>query len=332
MEMNKTWEDVSIEQPVVTRMLVNSMKKNRLAHAYLLEGKRGTGKKEIAKFLAKTLFCKDIQGEMNPCQACINCRRIESGNHPDVHIIEPDGLSIKKQQIQLLQEEFSKTGVESKQKFYIINHADKMTINASNSLLKFLEEPNQGTTAVLLTEQINKMIDTIISRCQTLSTMTVSKATLSEQITETGINPVLARVVVQLTNSIDQAQILAQDDWFAEARKVVLQLCEVLDSSAGLFFIQEKWIQHFKEREQIEIGLDLLLLYYRDLLSFIIGEEDAVVYRDVLEQLKQRALQLSQKSIVEKMAAILEAKKRLNANVQGQLMMEQLVLKLQEGS
>ncbi|MBM7663402.1 DNA polymerase-3 subunit delta' [Bacillus mesophilus] len=330
--MNKTWEDFSIQQPVVTRMLVNSIKKNRLAHAYLLEGKRGTGKKEIAKFLAKTLFCKDIYGEMNPCHTCVNCRRIESGNHPDVHIIEPDGLSIKKQQIQLLQEEFSKTGVESKQKFYIINHADKMTINASNSLLKFLEEPNEGTTAVLLTEQINKMIDTIISRCQTLSTMTVSKEILSEQLTEAGINPVLARVVVQLTNSIDQAQSLAQDDWFAEARKVVLQLCEVLDSSAGLFFIQEKWIQHFKEREQVEIGLDLLLLYYRDILSFIIGEEDAVVYRDILEQMKQRALQLSQKSIVEKMAAILEAKKRLNANVQGQLMMEQLVLKLQEGS
>jgi DNA polymerase-3 subunit delta' len=330
--MNKTWEEISIQQPVVTRMLTNSIKKNRLAHAYLLEGNRGTGKKEIAKFLAKTLFCKDIQGEFNPCQACINCRRIQSGNHPDVHLIEPEGLSIKKQQIQLLQEEFSKTGVESKQKFFIINHADKMTINAANSLLKFLEEPNQGTTAVLLTEQINKMIDTIISRCQTLSTMNVSKSILGAQLTAEGVNPILARIVVQLTNSLDQAQSLAQDDWFAEARKTVLQLCEVLDSSSGLFFIQEKWIQYFKEREQIENGLDLLLLYYRDLLSIIIGEEEAVVYRDVLEQLKQRALQMSQKRIVEKMAAILEAKKRLNANVQGQLMMEQLVLKLQEGS
>ncbi|WP_456277161.1 DNA polymerase III subunit delta' [Bacillus sp. AK128] len=330
--MNKTWDDIAIQQPVIAKMLTNSIQKNRVAHAYLLEGKRGTGKKQIAILLAKTLFCKDIQAIVNPCHNCINCRRIQSGNHPDVHLIEPDGLSIKKQQIQLLQEEFAKTGVESKQKFYIINHADKMTVNASNSLLKFLEEPNQETTAVLITEQLNKMIDTIISRCQTLSTKTVPKTLLSEQLINEGVNPLVALVVVQLTNSIDQAQSLVQDDWFAESRKIVLQLCEVIDSPSGLFFIQEKWIQHFKEREQIETGLDLLLLYYRDLLSIIIGEEEAVVYRDVLEQQKQRALQLSQKSVVEKMAAILEAKKRLNANVQGQLMMEQLVLNLQEGS
>jgi DNA polymerase-3 subunit delta' len=330
--MSKTWDDLSIHQPVVTKMLTNSLKKNRLAHAYLLEGKKGTGKKEIAKFLAKTLFCKDIQDGVDPCHTCINCRRIESGNHPDVHIIEPDGLSIKKQQIQQLQGEFSKTGVESKLKFYIINHADKMTANASNSLLKFLEEPNQETTAMLLTEQLNQMIDTIISRCQTLSFKAVPKHILTEQLVAEGVKPVFASIIVELTNSLDQAQNLAQDDWFAEARKVVLQLCEVLDSQQGLFFIQEKWMQHFKDREQTERGLDLLLVYYRDLLSIIIGEEETVVYSDELDQLKHRALHISQKRVVEKMAAILEAKKRLSANVQAQLLMEHLVLKLQEGS
>ncbi|WP_246945991.1 DNA polymerase III subunit delta' [Bacillus pinisoli] len=330
--MNKTWDDISLQQPIIAKMLTNSIKKNRLAHAYLVEGKKGTGKKEIAKFLAKSLFCKDLKDGIHPCHICINCKRIESGNHPDVHFIEPDGLSIKKQQIQHLQEEFSKTGVESKKKFYIINHADKMTINASNSLLKFLEEPNQETTAVLLTEQVNKMLDTIISRCQILSTKAVQKSVLTEQLIGEGINPLIAKVVVQLTNSIDEAQNLAQDDWFAESRKIVLQLCEVLDSPSSLFYIQDKWLSHFKEREQTEVGLDLLLLYYRDVLSIMIGEEEAVVYRDVIDHLKQRALQVSRKSVVEKMAAILEAKKRLNANVQGQLMMEQLVLNLQEGS
>ncbi|MFX3864258.1 DNA polymerase III subunit delta', partial [Streptococcus suis] len=93
----------------------------------------------------------------------------DSGNHPDVHWIEPDGQSIKKGQIEALQEEFSKTGVESNQKLYIIRHADKMTNNAANSLLKFLEEPHRGTTAVLLTEQYHRMLPTIISRCQVLS-------------------------------------------------------------------------------------------------------------------------------------------------------------------
>ncbi|MFZ3591009.1 DNA polymerase III subunit delta' [Bacillus sp. DJP31] len=329
--MRLTWDDLSIQQPVVTKMLTNSLSKNRLAHAYLFDGERGTGKKEIAKFLAKTLFCKDPQ-VWTPCHTCVNCRRIESGNHPDIHIVEPDGLSIKKQQIQHLQEEFSKTGVESKQKFYIINHADKMTLNASNSLLKFLEEPNQHTTAILLTEQINQMLDTIISRCQSLSFQAAPRQILVSQLELQGVSSVHARLAVQLTNSLDQALALTQDDWFAEARKVVLQLCEVLDSKQSLFFIQEKWLLHFKDREQTERGLDLLLVYYRDLLSIIIGEVDSVVFSDQMNQLKKHALPMTQKCVIQNMSAILEAKKRLSANVQSQLLMEQLVLNLQEVS
>jgi DNA polymerase-3 subunit delta' len=331
--MSKTWEELSSRQPVVSKMLTKSIKKDRLAHAYLFEGERGTGKKEFALFLAKTLFCRDLN-EITPCNSCINCKRIESGNHPDVHVIEPDGLSIKKQQIGHLQGEFSKTGVESKQKYYIINQADRMTTNASNSLLKFLEEPNNQTTAILLTEQINQMLDTIISRCQTLSFRPVSKQLLVSQLIEEGIQPSSANLVVQLTNSLEQASILAKDDWFAEARKVVLQLCEVLDSNSqhGMIFIQEKWLSQFQDREQNERGLDLLLVYYRDLLSVLIGEEDSIILSDQRDQLKHRALQISQKHVIQKMNAILEAKRRLSANVQSQLLMEQLVLNLQEGS
>ena len=72
---------------------------------------------------------------------CVNCKRIKNGNHPDVHIVEPDGLSIKIEQIRSLRTEFSKSGVESKKKLYVIIDAEKMTIPAANSLLKFLEEP-----------------------------------------------------------------------------------------------------------------------------------------------------------------------------------------------
>ncbi|KAA0543734.1 DNA polymerase III subunit delta' [Bacillus sp. BGMRC 2118] len=331
--MSMTWEELNTRQPIVVKMLTNSLRKNRVAHAYLFEGEKGTGKKEFAIFLAKSLFCQQAVG-INPCLTCSNCKRIASGNHPDVHIIEPDGLSIKKQQIQHLQEEFSKTGVESKHKYYIINQADKMTPNASNSLLKFLEEPNEFTTAILLTEQNNQMLDTILSRCQTLSFKPMPKQILISQLIEEGISPDTANVVVQLTNSKEEAIQLSQDDWFAEARKVVLQLCEVLDSKTqhGIIFIQEKWLPHFHDREQTERGLDLFMIFYRDILSVLIGEEEQVILRDQQQLLKKIALQVSQKQLIQRMNAILEAKRRLSANVQSQLLMEQLVLNLQEGS
>ena len=165
MNLVKTWDQLEELQPAVLKMLKNSLLKTRVAHAYLLEGIRGTGKKEIALLITKALFCDSLIDGYKPCEACHNCRRINSGNHPDVHKVEPDGLSIKKQQIQDLQEEFSKKGVESARKVYMISDADKMSVSAANSLLKFLEEPNSQTTAFLLSEQPQQLLPTILSRC-----------------------------------------------------------------------------------------------------------------------------------------------------------------------
>ncbi len=86
MSLVKSWEQLEELQPTVLNMLKNSLVKNRVAHAYLLEGIRGTGKREIALLLTKSLFCESIIDQYKPCEACNNCRRINHGNHPDVHI------------------------------------------------------------------------------------------------------------------------------------------------------------------------------------------------------------------------------------------------------
>lgn len=167
--LSNTWETLNKMQPTVMKMLKNSIVKGRLSHAYLFEGMKGTGKRETSLFLAKSIFCENPIDQFIPCESCHHCKRIESGNHPDVHMIEPDGLSIKKNQIKMLQEEFFKSGVESKKKLYILFHADRMTASAQNSLLKFLEEPNSETTAILITEQVQQILPTILSRCQIIS-------------------------------------------------------------------------------------------------------------------------------------------------------------------
>ena len=228
IQLSKSWEELEKIQPVALKMIKNSIRKNRLAHAYLFEGMRGTGKKETGIVVAKSLFCQSPIDGYIPCEECNNCQRINHGNHPDIHIVEPDGLSIKKQQIQLLQEEFSKTGVESNQKLYMIIHADRMTVNAANSLLKFLEEPHQQTFAILVTEQIQKILPTILSRCQTLSFRPLSNDDLIHKLVELGVKKDLAPLIAQLTNNLDEALALNEDDWFAQAQKIVVKLYEVL--------------------------------------------------------------------------------------------------------
>src|SRR5690625_4455462 len=161
----KTWEELREIQPLASKIMMNSFLKNRVSHAYLIQGTRGTGKKSLATLIAMTIFCTDVTG-VEPCQKCHVCKRILSRNHPDVHWIDPDGQSIKTEQIKALQAEFGYQGMESTKKVYIITNAEALTTNASNRILKFLEEPELEATALLLTDNGQGIIPTIRSSCQ----------------------------------------------------------------------------------------------------------------------------------------------------------------------
>lgn len=328
------WDQLEEIQPIVLKMFKNTILKDRLAHAYLFEGMKGTGKRDAGVLLAKSFFCQSPVDRYIPCEACINCKRINTGNHPDVHVVEPDGLSIKKSQVQALQAEFSKTGVESKKKLYMIVHADRMTVNAANSLLKFLEEPHPDTMAILMTEQAQQILPTILSRCQTISFMSLSPMKMAESLVLKGVEPHLAPMLSQLTNNIDEAIEFSQNDWFVQAQKIVLKLYEVLKKTPleAMVMLQEDWFMHFKEKEQFDHGLDLLLLILKDLLYIQLGKQELVVYLNEKERLEQFALLSSRRKLTDQMTAVLEAKRKLQANMNPQLLMEQLVLNLQEGS
>lgn len=330
--MELSWDTLSEKQPYVTKLLTNSMNKDRLAHAYLFKGSKGTGKKQIALHLTKAYFCRERQAS-EPCGVCSDCRRIDSGNHPDVHLIEPDGQSIKIEQIRNLQKEFSYLGLESKAKAYILVHADRMTNQAANSLLKFLEEPGQRTIAILLTENPQQLLDTIISRCQVLTFAPQSKKQLVGTLVNHEHPEPLSRTVSAMTNDQAEAETLLQDEWFVQARRNVLKLMEELTKrpQRALLALQEHWYSHFKEKQQVEIGLDLLLIWYKDVFFTQLDEKDAVVFNDQQDALSDQALKRSQNRVREQMMLILEAKRRLQANMNQQLLMEQLVLKLQEG-
>ncbi|EKN62437.1 DNA polymerase III subunit delta' [Neobacillus bataviensis LMG 21833] len=332
--MGKTWDQLEELQWTVLRMLKNSLLKNRVAHAYLFEGMRGTGKREVSLLLTKALFCESLIDGYKPCESCNNCRRINNGNHPDIHLIEPEGLSIKVDQIRNLQAEFSKKGVESSRKVYIIVHADKMSVSASNSLLKFLEEPSPGTVAFLLTEQLQQLLPTILSRCQILAFHPLAPQVMVKQLVENGVEPVKAPLLAHLTNNLDEALKLNVDEWFAQAQKIVVKLYEVLRKNPleAMVTLQGDWFPHFKDKEQIQRGLDLLLLIFKDLLYIQLDKQEQIVFIEESERLKQFALQTSGRRLSDQMSAILDAKRKLQANMNPQLMMEQLVLKIQEGS
>ncbi|UOQ44691.1 DNA polymerase III subunit delta' [Halobacillus salinarum] len=326
----ESWKETKELQPLVGQMLKNSITKQRISHAYLFQGDRGTGKRELSILFAKSIFCQHRTGA-EPCLDCRDCHRIDTGNHPDLHWIEPDGQSIKKEQILHLQKEFTYTGLESNRKVYIIVDADRMTVNASNRLLKFLEEPSQQTTAMLLTENGQSILDTIRSRCQVLAFQPLSLHRIEKKLQDEGVSESNARLLASLTNNLNEALAMNHDEWFANVRKIVIQLIEVLQNkpNEGLLFVNTQWMPHFKEREQIQRGLDVLMLWYQDLVNHYLDREEAMVFIKEREKREQAAMRWSRQSSAQCLSFILEAKRKINQNVHPTLVMEQLTLQLQ---
>ncbi len=329
---NMSWKTFIEKQKTAATIFTHALRKNELSHAYILEGPKGTGKREMAKLLAQTLFCENRKG-IEPCHECRNCRRIASGNHPDIVWVkkEEDATLIKKEQITYLTREFAYRSVESQIKLFIIEDADLMSTQAANSLLKFIEEPHQNTVALLLTEHIHQLLDTIISRCQVLTFSALSRKDLEDKLIEQGISKPLAALSSQLTNRYDEAISYCKDEWFANARLLVIQLEQKLFNStqAGLSTMYELFAPHFKDQKQWDIALDLLLFWYRDMMSIHLDRLSEVVYCDKLDELKSQTLQKSLQHIADDMAYILKAKRQLLSHVNGLSVMEELIVKLQ---
>ncbi|KGR89170.1 DNA polymerase III subunit delta' [Ureibacillus massiliensis 4400831 = CIP 108448 = CCUG 49529] len=325
-------EDLVKLQPVVIKQLQVLYEKNRIAHAYIFEGAKGTGKKNIAMFFVKLLVCQNVS-ENVPCETCRNCKRVDSGNYPNLLQIEPDGQYIKIDQIRELIGEMTRTGFEEGRKFYIIHHADRLNTSSSNTLLKFLEEPEGEVTAILLTENYQSILPTIQSRCQHIKFSPVPREILMTTLQEQGISLSMASTVSQVTNNLETAIFLAKDEQFAHVRRTVLKLVEAIKKNVheALFIVYEDWLPSFKEKSDMELALDLLLFAYRDIVTVKSDSKSALVYPDMLASFRELALHSTFDQLSKQMQAILQTRQNLQRNMNRTLMMEQLMLNLQEG-
>ncbi|ELP1218727.1 DNA polymerase III subunit delta' [Listeria monocytogenes] len=324
-------DELTVMQPVVMKIFSKSVRENRLSHGYLLEGSSGTGKKRTALWLAQSLFCLESTETELACGKCTNCTRIASHNHPDVHLLEPDGASIKIDQVRALKQELSKRGMESDQKVVIIYDAEKMTVQSANSLLKFIEEPEGGLLLLFLTTNPGQILPTIQSRLQPVTFKSLTFDSLLASLTAAGISEQKARIYASITGSVEQAKAFEESEWFSEARNVVIKLYEGIhhQGTSPLIIIQESWMPLFKEKDKMALGLELLLLLYRDRLHLTLDENYEPICSAKKEMLGQDALRKSLSETTGEIEKILAAKSKLDSNMNTQLLMEQLVLEIQ---
>jgi len=175
----KTFSEV-VGQNHITTTLENALKADRIAHAYLFSGPRGTGKTSMARILAKSLNCLKSPGP-KPCNKCQNCLEIDKSNSLDV--LEIDGASrTKVEDMRTLLENVKLAPSNSKHKIYIIDEVHMLSASSFNALLKTLEEPPPHVKFIFATTQPSKILATVISRCQRYDFRRITTKEISKKL------------------------------------------------------------------------------------------------------------------------------------------------------
>ena len=174
-------------QPVIYQTFLNALKKDQLSHAYLISGNNGAPLIDVATFFAKSILCDDPSPMA--CNSCITCLRVDDGNYPDFFIFDGSKATIKKDDVDAIETAFEKKAFENKGiRVYVLHLIENMTVQAINSILKFLEEPGQKVYAFLTTNNENSILPTIISRCQVLRLRLIDKQIVIQDAVDNGVD------------------------------------------------------------------------------------------------------------------------------------------------
>lgn len=305
-------EEYKEEQNLAYKIIIKAIENNNFSHAYLFET---NGYKKAPEFLisvAKTLLCPHNYKNKEKCNDCHICERIDKNIYSELKIINPDGMWIKKEQLISLQNEFKTKSVESNKKVYIINNVERLNSSSANSILKFLEEPEDNIFALLATDNIHQLLDTIISRCQII-TLNKNDNLENKNVEEkllTYVNISLDEINDVLTNTLDYIYYLEQH----HLETIVYNNNLVLNK--------------FETKEKIESFFEIMVLFYKDTLDYKLTSSNNIFdIRDIEKIAKLNTIDQLQSKI----NCIIKIKKNLKVNANMNLLLDKLVIDLEGG-
>lgn len=316
----------------ILKYISSAVENNRVSHAYILNGERGSGKKMLANLFAMTLLCET--GDNEPCGKCHSCKQAESGNHPDIIRVtheKPNSISVDDIRTQVNNTVDIKP-YQGPYKVYIIPQADMMTPQAQNAILKTIEEPPSYAVFLLLTENAETLLPTINSRCVMLKLRNIKDTLIKKYLMENlEIPDYKADMCTAFAQgNMGRAIMLANSDHFNEIREEAVQLLKhISEMELNEIVAAVKNISVYKL--EITDYLDIIMIWYRDVLLYKATKEiDKVVFKDQLQSIKEQARKNSYEGIELILESLEKAKARLKANVNFDLVMELLFLTIKE--
>jgi DNA polymerase-3 subunit delta' len=310
---------------IVYSQLKGALKKG-LSHAYLFNTNENVyAEKMIISFISGIL-CKEHES-LDEYKKCSVCKKIEHGNHMDLKKIYPDGLWIKKEQLEELQKDFSKKPVESDKKVYIIYEVEKLNKSAANSLLKFLEEPEEGIIAILITNNINLVISTIVSRCQIIN---FKKNNVEEYINslDNKENSTIDKIMFSVFKITNQNNITKENIEFANN---VVKFVENYENYGKKIILTSKnyFINYIEDKVLIINFFECLILFYRDVIEYKLYNKIDYYndYKNIIEKISNTK---SLENLISKLNKIIEAEIYIKNNANINLLIDSLIISMEE--
>ena len=312
--------------------LKKAIESDKVYHAYIFDGEDYSGKSLIAGAFAMALQCE--KGGPEPCGGCHSCKQAITDNQPDIIKVtheKPNTIGVDDVRLQISGDIGIKP-YSSPYKVYIMNEAEKMTVQAQNALLKTLEEPPEYAVIMLLTTNVNALLPTILSRCVVLNMKPVSDQLIKKYLmTELQITDYKADVCVAFARgNLGKARQLAFSEGFENMKDEALSILKyVQDMELNEMVAAANQIKEYKlDRNDL---IDIMTVWYRDVLLFkATNDMNHLVFREEGSTLRQVARRSSYEGIEAVLEALEKAKKRLDANVNPDLVMELLFLTMKE--
>ncbi len=305
---------------------------HKVSHAYILTGEKGMGKKSLANAFALSLLCE--KGGTEPCLECHSCRQVLSGNHPDLIYVtheKPASIGVEDVRSQI-NDTMAVRPYNGGYKIYIVDEAEKMTVQAQNALLKTIEEPPAYGVILLLTSNEDAFLSTILSRCVQLKLKPLKDSVVKTYLEETmGVKEQDADVYTAFARgNLGKAIHLASSEDFKLMHSEMLYLLNHLkemDIADILNFIRKL------REEEIDLYecLDFMQLWYRDVLMFKVTKDvNLLIFKDQYTAINEISKNSGYDGLENILAAVDKARVRLNANVNTELVLELMLLVMKE--
>ena len=306
-----------------------AIKTGKVSHAYLLSGEDGSGKMMIAKAVAKALLCEHKDG----CGECAACKQVDSLNHPDVIYITHEKYEIRVDDIRKgINETIDIKPYSGDYKIYIIDDADRMNAGAQNALLKTLEEPPAYAVILLLTNNKDRLLDTILSRCVSMTLGSVRESEIEDYLkANTGASHAdIAFAAAFSLGNIGRALHVLDTEEFKDMLNDTMNVITHM-KSMEIYEVVSYTKSLTKYKNEIYDFLDIIMVWYRDMLILkTTGSLNQLVFKDKYRQLKDQEIYISFEGISHILDEVEKARRRLIANVNFEVAIEMLLVTIKE--